>query len=42
MILEKINNKICKIYFTSNDKKLNENNFFFNNDMSLYLKSLNI
>jgi len=42
MILEKINNEICKIYFTSKDKKLNENNFFFNNDMSLYLKSLNI
>lgn len=42
MILEKINNNICKIYFTSKDKKLNENNFFFNNDMSLYLKSLNI
>ena len=42
MIIEKINNNFCKIYFTSKDKKLNENNFFFNNDMSLYLKSLNI
>ena len=42
MIIEMKQDKILKLYFTSKDKKLSENNYFFNKDISLYLKSLNI
>jgi len=42
MIIEMEQDKIINLYFTSKDKKLYENNFFFNKDISLYLKSLNI
>ena len=42
MVLELIDNKVINLYFTSKNKTLNENNYFFNNDISLYLKSLNI
>jgi len=42
MIIEMEQDKIINLYFTSKDKKLSENNYFFNKDISLYLKSLNI
>ena len=42
MVLELIDNKVINLYFTSKNKTLNENYYFFNNDISLYLKSLNI
>jgi hypothetical protein len=42
MVFEINQDKIINLYFISKDRNLYENNYFFNNDISLYLKSLNI
>lgn len=42
MVIEMVEGKVIKLYFVSKDKNLHENNFFFNEDISLYLKSLNV
>ena len=39
IVFEKRDNKIRDIYFLSK-KKMNENNFFFNNDVSLFIELL--
>ena len=39
IVFEKKNNKIIDIYFLSK-KKINENNIFFNNDVSLFIDLL--
>ncbi len=40
MIIELQDNKLVKLYFTTKNNLLND--YFFNNDISLYLESLNI
>ena len=40
MIIELKDNKVVKLYFTTKNNLLND--YFFNNDISLYLESLNI
>ena len=42
MTLEFLNDKLVKLYFTSKENIYEKNNFFFNDDISLYLKWLNI
>ena len=42
MIIELQNNIPVKLYFNSRLKDLRKTDFFFNNDISLYLKTLNI
>ena len=39
LVFEKKNNKIIDIYFLS-DKKIDENNMFFNKDISLFIEML--